>query len=186
MSEAVRRLGRMDVIWIVVAVVALLVVVLVVRAALRAMTPKVPSPAAPTTAIPVIRSSPESLPAATRAEIDRLVASGQKIAAIKVLRDATGSRLQDAKDAIDRWVPGAAPSPFPSSPPSGQHETGASSGQAGGASVRASLPDPVALEIDRLVAADQKVAAIKLLRDHSGLGLKESKLLIDSWTPGLG
>ena len=185
MSEAVRRLGRMDVIWIVVAVVALLVVVLVVGAALRAMTPKVPSPAAPTTAIPVIRSSPESLPAATRAEIDRLVASGQKIAAIKVLRDATGSRLQDAKDAIDRWVLGAAPSSFPSSPPSGR-ETGASSGQAGGASVRASLPDPVALEIDRLVAADQKVAAIKLLRDHSGLGLKESKLLIDSWTPGLG
>jgi hypothetical protein len=49
--------------------------------------------------------------------------------------------------------------------------------------VRAALPPSVAEEIDRLVAADQPIAAIKLLREHSGYGLKESKHLVESW-PG--
>jgi ribosomal protein L7/L12 len=50
--------------------------------------------------------------------------------------------------------------------------------------VRASLPAPVASDIDKLVAGDQRIVAIKVLREHTGLGLKESKLLIDAWVPG--
>lgn len=49
------------------------------------------------------------------------------------------------------------------------------------ASVRSSLPATVADEIDRLVANDQKIQAIKALREHTGFGLKESKDLIESW-----
>lgn len=49
------------------------------------------------------------------------------------------------------------------------------------ASVRSSLPATVAGDIDRLVANDHKIQAIKALREHTGFGLKESKDLIESW-----
>ncbi|MBP5801535.1 ribosomal protein L7/L12 [Microbacterium maritypicum] len=48
-------------------------------------------------------------------------------------------------------------------------------------SVRASLPPSVATEIDRMVAGGSAIAAIKALRQHTGLGLKESKDLIEAW-----
>ena len=38
---------------------------------------------------------------ATRAEIDAALAAGQKIEAIKLLREATGSGLKEAKEAIE-------------------------------------------------------------------------------------
>jgi ribosomal protein L7/L12 len=41
----------------------------------------------------------------------------------------------------------------------------------------------VASEIDGLIARDSQIGAIKLLRQQTGLGLKESKLLIDAWVP---
>lgn len=44
-----------------------------------------------------------------------------------------------------------------------------------------SLSPAVAAEIDALVAADHKIQAIKLYREHTGLGLKDSKLAIDHW-----
>jgi ribosomal protein L7/L12 len=41
------------------------------------------------------------LPAATLAEVEGLPAGGQVIDAIKLVREATGSGLKDAKDAVD-------------------------------------------------------------------------------------
>jgi hypothetical protein len=37
------------------------------------------------------------------AEIERLTRQGQKIAAIKILRDATGIDLRTAKDQVEAW-----------------------------------------------------------------------------------
>ena len=37
------------------------------------------------------------------------------------------------------------------------------------------------IEAKKLVAADKKILAIKLVREHTGLGLKEVKELVDSW-----
>ncbi|ALX65800.1 ribosomal protein L7/L12 [Microbacterium sp. XT11] len=175
----------MDLLWIALGVAALLVVVFVVRAALRSMRPKVPTPAAPTTAIPVIRTSvPRALSPATAAEVDRLVRAEQKIAAIKVLRDATGVSLQEAKDRVDRWVPGG-DAAQQLSPPGGPIDTAATlSGMRSASEVRATLSPSVAEEIDRLVVTEQPVAAIKLLRDHTGYGLKESKHLVETWGRG--
>jgi ribosomal protein L7/L12 len=41
------------------------------------------------------------LPTETRVEVERLLANGQVINAIKLVREATGSGLKDAKDAVD-------------------------------------------------------------------------------------
>lgn len=53
------------------------------------------------------RQAPSALPAEVSAEIDRLIASGSPIEAIKLLRTSTSLGLKEAKDAIDRWVPGS-------------------------------------------------------------------------------
>lgn len=56
-------------------------------------------PAARRTAMP--SGQPLELPAETRLQVERLVADGNVIQAIKLFRDTTGSRLKDAKDAVD-------------------------------------------------------------------------------------
>lgn len=126
-----------------------------------------------TTAVPVVGGAALPLPADAAAEIDRLLADGQKIVAIKLYRDHTGVGLKEAKDRIESWAPGTGPAlrtPPPVAPGSDA------------LSPRASLPPDVAAEVDRLVAAEQKISAIKLVRDHTGLGLAEAKQLVDSWT----
>jgi ribosomal protein L7/L12 len=45
----------------------------------------------------------------------------------------------------------------------------------------ARLSPAVRAEVGRLVAADQKISAIKLLREATGLGLKDSKDAVDAW-----
>lgn len=162
----------MDLVWIIGIVVGALIVVAVVSRTFRAMRPQVP--AAPSslgpTAVPTETLSPDAV-----AEIDRLVTAEQKIQAIKVYRDHTDVSLREAKNAIDRWVVGSAPA------------TTAirvqRSAPTDAAALRSSLPGSVASEIDRLVAAEQPIAAIKLLREQSGLGLKDSKDAIDAWPP---
>ena len=159
----------------------------VIGAALRSMRPKAPEPhvftPSPTMARSVASSSTSTASAsqltpAAIAEIDRLVAAGQKIHAIKLYRQHTGVRLQEAKDRIDHWsVSTTAPHLAAVSNAAAAH----SSITATPSSVRGALPVPVAAEVDRLVAADQKINAIKLVREHTGLGLKESKDVVEAW-----
>ena len=163
-------------------VVGIVVLLLVAAWAVRSMRPKPPAPldatgavsrgSAPPHSAPSRRAtvSPEALDAASVAEIDRLVAAGSAIAAIKVFRDRTGVSLQEAKDAIDRWRPGA------TTPPAIPHP-------GPGAFSAASLPSDIRAEIDRLVAAEQPISAIKLLREHARLSLKDAKDAIDAWAP---
>ncbi|QDE36704.1 hypothetical protein FIV50_15880 [Microbacterium foliorum] len=98
--------------------------------------------------------------------------------AIKLYRQRTGVRLQEAKDRIDHWsVSTTAPHLAAVSNASAVH----SSITATPSSVRGALPASVSSEVDRLVSADQKIQAIKLVREHTGLGLKESKDVVEAW-----
>ncbi|AXL13928.1 hypothetical protein DXT68_15155 [Microbacterium foliorum] len=97
---------------------------------------------------------------------------------MKVYRENTGVRLQEAKDRIDHWsVSTTAPHLAAVSNASAAY----SSITATPSSVRGALPASVAAEVDRLIAADQKIHAIKLVREHTGLGLKASKDVVEAW-----
>ena len=191
-------------IWILLAgVIVILFVVIAVT--LRAIRPKAPEPlgatlATPSSAAPAVTSAAaaastrtESQPAAPGplapsvvAEIDALVAAEQKITAIKVLREHSGLSLRAAKDQIDAWVPsarGAMTSAPVSLTRSDSRPAGAPSyaGALSAADAIAHLDPNVRAEIGRLIAAEQKIAAIKLLRENTGLGLKDSKNAVESW-----
>jgi len=184
-------------IWILIAV-AIVVLFVATAATLRAIRPKAPEPLGamvPTpssaNADPAASSrrgphpaAPGPLPPAVIAQIDALVAAEQKISAIKLLREHSGLSLRAAKDQIDAWVPsasGAAATPPVSFERSGARPAGAPPYAGGLPVVLAHLSPEVRAEIGRLVAADQKIAAIKLLREATGLGLKDSKDAIESW-----
>jgi ribosomal protein L7/L12 len=138
--------------WIALGVVGVIILFVGLGKTMRPTVPPTPITVATT--------------ADTAAEIDRLVAEGNKIQAIKLLRDSTpGLGLREAKNRIDAWSPHA---PATSATP-----------------VAAStLPADAIAETDALVAADRKIEAIKVLRAHTGWGLKESKDRIDGWVPG--
>lgn len=180
----------MEIVWIIGIVVGLIAVVAILAAALRGMRPKIPE-AQTFTPVPVMRSSTASPTTATPAgispeviaQIDRLMAAGQKIQAIKVLRDHAKLGLKEAKDRIDHWSISTTAahiaavsntSPTRSSIPAA-HSPGPA---------RSTVPAAVAGEVDRLIAGNQKIAAIKLVRQHTGLGLKEAKDIVDSWGAG--
>lgn len=96
-----------------------------------------------------------------QAEVERLLAENRKIEAIKVLRAARGCSLAEAKGEVDRL---------------------AAQNRASSDGVGANWEDQV---LD-LVQAGQKIAAIKLYRQHSGTGLKESKEFIEELEKSLG
>lgn len=82
---------------------------------------------------------------------------GQTIEAIKLLRSATGLGLKEAKDLLDAYQQGAP------------------------------LSDQLASAIDQLPASvmtalqsGNKIDAIKLLREQTGLGLKEAKDAVEA------
>lgn len=182
----------MDIVWVIGIVVGLVVVVVILSAALRGMRPKLPEPQVFTPSPTTARSLPASSAASTAsgltpqvvAEIDRLIGAGQKIQAIKLFRDRTGVGLKEAKDRVEHW----------SISTTAAHTAAVSNASAAyssitpaahtPASVRAALPVSVASEIDRLVADDQKIHAIKRVREHTGLGLREAKNIVDAWVPG--
>lgn len=101
-------------------------------------------------------------------DIRALVQAGEKIQAIKLYRERYGVGLNEAKDVIDALADGQ-PVVFPSSV--------SRSGGATGPPV--SLNSGENPEIDNLITGGQKVQAIKLVREQTQLGLKESKDLID-------
>ena len=94
----------------------------------------------------------KSLPADVLAELLK----GNKIEAIKLLRQATGLGLKESKDAIDRHA-------------------GLQRSDPSGASSRVQIPPAVIDALQR----DKKVEAVRLLRDTSGLDLKGAKDRID-------
>lgn len=182
------------VVWIIGIVVGLIIVVAILTVAVRGMRPKLPEPQVFTPSPTTARSAPASsasttvsgLTPAVIAEIDRLVAAGQKIHAIKLYRDNSGVGLKEAKDRIEHWsVSTTAPHTAAVSNATAVHSSISPSAPTV-SSVRASLPASVVSDIDRLVAGGGQIVAIKVIREHTGLGLKESKALIDAWVPHRG
>lgn len=102
--------------------------------------------------------------ASSEAGVRSLLASGDKIGAIKQYRELTGLGLKEAKDAVDALEAGRV-IPMPA------------------ASSRAPALDPATdAEIRRLVASGELIEAIKRYRTLSGAGLKEAKDAIEGMT----
>jgi len=107
------------------------------------------------------------------------LARGNKIVAIKVLRGATGCSLADAKDVVENpanFPPGAAlpPPVIGGAGRSGPLRTLA--GASGTVSVEQATYEAIAAD----VARGNKIAAIKTLREATGLGLADSKEMVEN------
>lgn len=94
-------------------------------------------------------------------QIRELVAREQKIAAIKLYREATGSSLKDAKDAVDAMELGTAID-FPTPAQVGD------------------LDPILENQIKRLLAERKKIEAVKAYREAYNCGLKEAKDAVDA------
>lgn len=99
---------------------------------------------------------------ALREEISRLLAQGGKLEAIKLMREKTGMELTEAKKAVEAVA--REESIVPPAP---------------GLAATIQRAQEMSEEVRRLAAKGQKIEAIKLLREKSGIGLKEAKDLVD-------
>jgi large subunit ribosomal protein L7/L12 len=98
-----------------------------------------------------------------------LIRQGRKLEAIKLFREATGVDLQRAKDEVERIE--------------ANKRTGArNEPRLEMLATTSAVPEDI-LEIAR---SGNKIEAIKQLRERTGLGLKESKDLIDEATGDTG
>ena len=113
-------------------------------------------------ATPAGRQVPSRIDGAVRGEVVRLLAQGGKMEAIKLVRDRTGLALAAAKDAVETI---------------GRDEAIVPPARSLAATIRRA--QEMSEEVQQLVAKGQKVEAIKLIRERSGLGLKEAKDLVD-------
>jgi ribosomal protein L7/L12 len=102
----------------------------------------------------------EGLAGEEKQEIMVLLGRGEKIAAIKRYREMTGLGLKEAKEWIDRLEDSATPPPVPEGPPP------ISEGE-------------WTNEVIELLRRNEKIHAIKLFRERTGLGLKEAKEKVD-------
>jgi ribosomal protein L7/L12 len=102
---------------------------------------------------------PESVPFGLEGQVRDLLAQGDKIEAIKLYRGATGSGLQEAKEALEsmEWGESLA---HPQSPVK-------------------TAPAELEAQLSALLAQGKKIDAVKLYRQATGLGLKESKDAVD-------
>ncbi len=94
-------------------------------------------------------------------ELRELLAAGNKMQAIKRYREETGSGLKEAKEAVEALTAG---------------------GEVVGSSSSAKVPvdDPELIdEVKDLIGQGNPLLAVKLVRERTGLGLKESKELVD-------
>jgi ribosomal protein L7/L12 len=91
-----------------------------------------------------------------RDEVLSLLEQGQKIGAIKLFRERTGAGLKEAKDAVEAMQRGQA--------------------TASGAPIERDFEN----EVISLLEQGQKIGAIKLFRERTGAGLKESKEAVEA------
>jgi ribosomal protein L7/L12 len=156
----------MDSLTLAIVAIGALVVILIVAAILRrSWGGSLDSVALPSTTLPqgVRYHSVADVPAENLAEIRALLAQGNKIQAIKQLRDLTGLGLKEAKDAVEAMDAGS----YETTPASSQPSSSQFSAQA-------------LEEIRSLLEHGNKIGAIKRVRELTGLGLKEAKDYVDS------
>lgn len=102
-------------------------------------------------------------------EVLAAIAQGRTIDAIKQLREAHGLGLKEAKDIVDAHRHGNG---------NGHAQPAAPAGPAGFPAFTATggVPDTVL----QALAQGHKIEAIRLLREHAGIGLKEAKDRVDA------
>ena len=93
-------------------------------------------------------------------QIKELAAEGNKIAAIKLYRETTGTSLAEAKDAVEAIMRGESVT-FPTP-------------------AQVGAPDPfLEDQIKRLLAERKKIEAVRMYREAYRSGLKEAKDAVD-------
>jgi ribosomal protein L7/L12 len=100
---------------------------------------------------------------AIRRHIDR----GQKIEAIKLLRESAGVGLAEAKDMVETFI-----------------ATGAftdKTGRSGSCSSRRARGEGLPLDVQSLLRKGREIDAIKALREANGIGLKEAKEQVEAF-----
>lgn len=111
------------------------------------------------------RGEPDSLELTDeqRSEVQRYLAEGQKLRAVKRAREFTGSSLKATLAYVDSLPPGTVPAVTQAAPS------------------RYPLPLPPELEesIQVIVRAGKPIEAIKNVRELTGVGLKEAKDYVD-------
>lgn len=102
-------------------------------------------------------------------EIEAAWRRGHKVEAIKLLRDATGWGLAETKHALEAALDGAG--------------SGSGSGTGARAAPHLATHTNLPAAINAALANGDKLAAVKLLKDATGIGLKEAKDRIESGDP---
>ncbi|MEG0939452.1 MAG: hypothetical protein RSE32_10360 [Comamonas sp.] len=97
------------------------------------------------------------------AEILSIWNSGSKVLAIKLLREQSGLGLAEAKQLLESANAGAADSPL---------------------AMNSAIPANAELRIHAAMASGNKLEAVKLLKEATGLGLAEAKERIDEAMQG--
>jgi len=144
---------------IVLAVLAVVVTVIVLRRNWGSSLDHASWRLAEERSKPPVRYSTGIISGPDLAAISALVTGGNKIEAIKRVRELTGLGLKEAKDYVE-GLPLAALHELPTpAPPAGNDD----------------LAAPDLAEVSALLAGGNKIAAIKRLRELTGLGLKEAK-----------
>ncbi|MDZ4720072.1 MAG: ribosomal protein L7/L12 [Roseiflexaceae bacterium] len=117
-----------------------------------AQVPQSPKPVAPGASIDELH-----------AEVRQWLVGGNKIEAIKRVRQHTSMGLKEAKDYVEALEAGQAPT-LPASP----------------LAPSPGISDDLHDQIRALLAKNQKIEAIKLVRQHTGMGLKEAKDYVEA------
>ena len=97
------------------------------------------------------------------ARVDQLARAGKKIEAIKLLREQTGLGLKDAKEAVEAIERGESVNLSPAPTTSVHVVSGVDTAR-----------------VTQLLMQGKKVDAIKLVREETGLGLKEATDVVDA------
>jgi ribosomal protein L7/L12 len=139
-----------------IVVLGAVVALIVLRRSWGGSLPSTPSPSRALQTLP-----PKQIGDLDLAEVSALLAGGNKIEAIKRVRELTGLGLKEAKDYVDSLPLGGALPPLPAS-----------------SSPRPADPGSLA-EVHTLAAQGLKIEAIKRYRELTGVGLKEAKDYVD-------
>lgn len=105
------------------------------------------------------KESAQLLPAHLQAEIQALMTQNKKISAIKKFRKYTGLGLKESKDYVEALSQHKAA--WPDVP------------------LKGGITPELKKELKNLISDNRKIEAIRLLRERSGLGLKQAKEYID-------
>jgi len=96
----------------------------------------------------------------TEQQIMEMMATGNKIAAIKLYRERTGASLAESKEAVEAMQPGVFVNPT--------------------SYAQAREPDPfLENQIKRLLSERKKIEAVRVYREAYHCGLKEAKDAVD-------